>query len=68
MIKTEFYRERFDGVKLYKTYSDENKYIEQVQTGRKYTEAIDVEDSGYVYIETDEDIKVNTPEEEIKPE
>lgn len=68
MIKTEFYRERFDGVKLYKTYSDENKYIQQVQTGRKYTEAIDIENSGYTYIETDEDIEVKNPDEEIKPE
>jgi len=67
MIVTEFYRERFDGVKLYKTYSDENKYIEQVQTGRQYTEAIDVENSGYTYIETDKEIEKLDPEGEETP-
>lgn len=67
MIKTEFYRERFDGVKLYKTYSDDNKYIIQDQTNRKYTEAIDVENSGYTYTETDEEIERFEPEEEEAP-
>lgn len=64
MIKTEFYRTREDGVNLYKTYSDEGFYIIQDQTQRKYTEAIDVDNSGYTYTETDEPIEV--PEEQAE--
>ena len=53
MIINEFYREREDGVKLYRTYSDAGMMIRQEQTGAEYAEAIDVEDSGYSYTETD---------------
>lgn len=57
MIITEFYRTRNDGVNLYKTYGDENYKIKQVQTGNIYDIAIDVEDSGFTYEETDEKIE-----------
>ena len=57
MLKTEFYDTRFDGVKLYKTYSDENFKIRQIETGTIYEEAIDVENSGFTYEETDEKIE-----------
>ena len=57
MIKREFYKERNDGVKLYKTYSDENYRIQKVGTDEIYDEAIDVENSNYEYIETDEKIE-----------
>lgn len=57
MIKREFYKERNDGVKLYKTYSDENYRIQKVGTDEIYDEAIDVESSNYEYIETDEKIE-----------
>lgn len=63
MIKREFYLTREDGVNLYKTYSDENKYIKQVETGYTYDIAIDVEDAPYTYEETDELIK----EPEVRP-
>ena len=53
MIINEFYREREDGVKLYKTYSDADMMIQQEQTGAMYSEAVDVENSGNTYIETD---------------
>ena len=53
MIITEFYTERKDGVKLYRTYSDKNVYIRQVETGNEYSEAIDVEGAGYTYEETE---------------
>ena len=43
---------RNDGVKLYKTYSDSNKYILQVETNVEYDIAIDVEDAPYTYVET----------------
>lgn len=55
MLKTEFYKTREDGVKLYRNYSDEGMMIEQ-ETGARYAEAIDVENSIHVYTETDEPI------------
>ena len=73
MIKTEFYMKRSDNIILVKTYSTENKYIRQVETGLEYNEAIDIgekvgEDykpTKYTYEETDKEIKV---EEELKAE
>ena len=53
MIVTEFYITRDDGVKLYRTYSDADLRIKQVETDLVYDEAIDVENSGFTYIETD---------------
>lgn len=35
MIKTDFFKIRDDGVILVRTYSTENKYIRQVETGMK---------------------------------
>lgn len=43
-----------NGVKQIKTYSDENKYILQVETGNKYDVACDNEPLQYTYKETDE--------------
>lgn len=62
MIKIEFYEQRKDGVNLYRTYSDENYMIQKVGTNEIYDEAIDIENSGYEYLETNEKI------EEIKEE
>ena len=53
MIKTGFYMERKDSVKLYRTYSDKNMMIQKDGTQEIYSEAIDVENSGYTYSETD---------------
>ena len=53
MIVTEFYRKREDGINLYRTYSDAGMMIQQEQTGAVYVEAVDVENSGYIYVETD---------------
>ena len=52
MIIKEFYKKRSDGVNLYRTYSDSNLMIKQVETGDVYTEAIDVENAAYTYEET----------------
>lgn len=52
MIKKEFYKERLDGVKLYRTWSDLDMKIRQVETDILYDEAIDVEDVDYTYEET----------------
>ena len=57
MIKKELFMTRKDGVKLYRTYSDQNKYILQEQTNIVYSEAIDVETAPYTYVETDETIE-----------
>lgn len=57
MIVKEYYNTREDGVKLFRTYSDENKYIQKVGTTEVYSEAIDVEDATYEYIETDKEIE-----------
>lgn len=71
MIKTIFFRTREDSVDLYKTYSDSNKTILQVETGIEYGEAIDVGDKynptvdfghesekiRYTYEETEKDIE-----------
>lgn len=61
MIIREFYETRQDGVNLYRTYSDVNHYIKQVETGDIYSEAIDIEDVNFTYIETDDVIEVEEP-------
>lgn len=53
MIIKEFYKKRSDGINLYRTYSDSNLMIKQIETGNVYTEAIDVESAAYIYEETD---------------
>lgn len=53
MLQKEFYMKRYDGVNLYRTYSDINHYIQKVGTSEVYTEAIDIEDAPYEYVETD---------------
>lgn len=53
MIVREFYQTRQDEVNLFRTYSDENKYIRKVGTEEVYSEAIDIEGAPYEYEETD---------------
>ena len=62
MIVKEFYKKREDNIKLYKTYSNENYKILQVETGFIYDEAIDIENINYTYEETNEKIE---EEEEV---
>ena len=52
MVVKEYYTTRRDGVKLYRTYSDQGFLILQVETGIQYDEAIDVENAPYIYSET----------------
>lgn len=47
---------RDDGVKLYRTYSDEDYKIKQIETGNIYDEAVDIKKTKYTYEETDEKI------------
>ena len=66
MVKTDFFKIRNDGLILVRTYSTENKYIRQVETGLEYTEAVDIglkltDDTyivkSYTYVETDKSIE-----------
>ena len=57
MIQREFYTQRKDGVKLYRTYSDAGMMIRQNETGVEYAEAIDVEGTSYTYTETETPIE-----------
>ena len=56
MIQREFYTQRKDGVKLYRTYSDAGMMILQNETGIEYSEAIDIEGAAFTYTETDKAI------------
>lgn len=57
MIKQDFYGTRPDGVNLYRTYSDDGHRIVQTDTGAIYDEAVDIENSGHVYAESEEMIE-----------
>lgn len=54
MIVQKEYMTRADGVKLIRTYSDEQKKLKQVETGVVYDVAIDVYPVRYTYVETNE--------------
>lgn len=58
--------ERKDGVKLYRTYSDKNMMIQKDGTEKLYGEAIDVENSGFTYTETDIPIEGETDDEQAQ--
>jgi hypothetical protein len=67
MIVAETYKTLKSGVVLIRTYSDAGKLIER--DGVRYAEAVDPEDAGRVYTETDEDIPQDTePEAAKKPD
>ena len=57
MIVREYLMTRKEGVKLYKTYSDQNKYIRKVGTEEEYDIAIDIENAPYTYEETEKEIE-----------
>ena len=62
MIIREEYKTRADGVKLFRTYSDEGRMIIQNETGIEYSEAIDVENAPYTYTESDEEVELTAEE------
>lgn len=66
MIIREYYAIRKDKVKLYKTYSDINKFIHKVGTEEEYDVAIDVENAPFEYEETDKDILEMKGSQEIE--
>ena len=57
MIRKEYHSTRKDGVRLYKTYSEQNLYIKKVGTNEEYAEAIDVENAPFRYEETTKKIE-----------
>lgn len=57
MIVREYFETRYDGVRLYRTYSDNGVLIRQVESGNEYSEAIDVESASFTYEETDKPIE-----------
>lgn len=61
-IVTEYYKTRGDGVRLVRTYSDQDLMIRQVETGIEYQEAIDVEGAPYTYEETEQEIELSAEE------
>lgn len=63
MLVKEYYDTRDDGIMLYRTYSDINHYIRQIETGNVYSEAIDVEGADFTYEETAEVIEQEIEEE-----
>ena len=68
MVVKEFYTTREDGVNLYRTYSDQNLYIRQVETGVEYVEAVDIENAPYTYEETEKVIEKINIEDIIEKE
>lgn len=53
----EYFDIRSDGVRLFRSYSDEGFTLIQNETGIEYSEAIDVEDAPYTYTETENKIE-----------
>ena len=48
-----------------KTYSDRNVYIKKVGTNEEYTEAVDLAEKNFMYIETDKPIEISEEPENI---
>lgn len=57
MIVKEFFMVRKDGVCLFRSYSTKGVYIRKVGTEEIYEEAIDIENSMFVYEETEKEIE-----------
>ena len=60
-IQREYFGERADSVKLYRTFSDAAMMIRQNETGVLLDEAVDVEDANFTYTETD--VKITHPDD-----
>ena len=57
MTVKEFYITREDGIKLFKTYSDEGYMIQKIGAKEVYDEVIGVETVSFTYVETDRKIE-----------
>ena len=56
MVKTEYFKTRKDGVRLFLTYSDIGKKLIR-NDGEIYDDAVDIEGIGYTYTESEEYIE-----------
>jgi len=65
MIVKEFFSTRFDGMKLYRIYSDKGFKIRQTETENIYDEAIDIESASWTYTESDIPIDDSYEKDEI---
>ena len=66
MIKKDFYKHNdYLDEDMYKTYSDLNLKIRQIETGNIYDEAIDLESQVFTYEETEEPIEYEEEENEL---
>lgn len=61
-IITNYYKTRKDGVRLFRTYSDGDRFVVR-EDGAVFDAAVDVENSGHTYTEGDP-----LPDEEITAE
>ena len=66
MVQTEYYTTRPDGVKLYRSYSDSGMKLNKDGTEKNYDEAIDIENSGSAYTETELPIDSDTEEPTVQ--
>lgn len=64
MIATEIIIAK-NGARMVRTYSDAGYRVKQDQTNIVYDEAIDNENSGYIYTETEESAEVMEPQEAL---
>ena len=55
-IIREYYGKGLNDIDLFRTYSDENKFIRKVGTNEFYEDAVDEEDTDFEYVETNEEI------------
>ena len=62
MIDIENYKTRADGVKLIRTYSDAGFCLVR-NDGAIFDDAIDIEGSGYTYVESEELIVIDAPDD-----
>ncbi len=53
MVLKEYHSTRYDGVRLFRTYSTDGLKIHKIGTDEIYDEAIDVETAEYSYEETE---------------
>ena len=61
-IITNYYGTRKDGVRLFRTYSDDGRFVVR-EDGAAFDSAVDVENSGHTYMEGDP-----LPDEELTSE
>ena len=64
MIVTEYYRTREDGVELFRTYSDANKYVKREGSNVKYEEIVCEKERCSGIVESEEEIVHEVVEDE----